>query len=438
MAAPTLIGLSDPIENTNFDGYAHLTLTEDDLAAGVAAGDRLIAILHVGQTGFVDSPPGGIPDGFRLRTSVDNGPGGFLAVLSLLDTRYGAVTLPATFTVGHGVSQSSASLLVATVRDLEDPSSYAGQGDSWPNTTTSVPIGWSPATYDAHRGFAFASSYGFNAHTALSPANGFSTIHNGGTLQIAFQSWDDDDITITPPKWTRPSGGPPYGGVSITFDYTGSVQTWTVPAGVTTITVDCQGAQGRSGGGAHVGGNGGRVQATVPVVAGQSADIIVGQSPTSNAGGFGGGGSATFYNAGAGGGRSELKIGGVVLVVAGGGGGVSYYIYDGGHGGGLTGQAGAGPRPGGGGTQSAGGAGGSAGGGAGLAGQGGAAGHGGWTDGGAGGGGYYGGGGGSGTSPSNSQAGAGGGGSSYTDPSCTGVVHTQGYRTGSGQVTISW
>lgn len=35
-------------------------------------------------------------------------------------------------------------------------------------------------------------------------------------------------------------------------------------------------------------------------------------------------------------------------------------------------------------------------------------------------------------------AGGGGGGSSYTDPSCTGVVHTQGYRTGSGQVTISW
>jgi len=191
-------------------------------------------------------------------------------------------------------------------------------------------------------------------------------------------------------------------------------------------------------GGPVLGGNGGRVMAVVPVVPGQTVEVLVGQMPTTSTGGFGGGGSATFYdNAGSGGGRSEIKVSGVVVVVAGGGGGPSYFAAAGGAGGGLIGQAGAGPRPGGGGTQSAGGAG-AGGGGTGVSGSGGAAGHLEWTAGGGGGGGFYGGGGGAGTGQSNKAAGGGGGGSSYTDPSATGVVHTQGYNTGNGQVTISW
>lgn len=52
-----------------------------------------------------------------------------------------------------------------------------------------------------------------------------------------------------------------------------------------------------------------------------------------------------------------------------------------------------------------------------------------------GGGGYFGGGGGA--SGSNYGSGGGGGGSSYTHPTlCSSVVHTQGYQTGLGQITI--
>jgi len=54
--------------------------------------------------------------------------------------------------------------------------------------------------------------------------------------------------------------------------------------------------------------------------------------------------------------------------------------------------------------------------------------------GGGGGGGLYGGGGGE----HGWSGGGGGGGSSYTDPAATDVTHTQGERTGDGQVTLTW
>lgn len=44
----------------------------------------------------------------------------------------------------------------------------------------------------------------------------------------------------------------------VRFDYTGAIQTWTVPAGVTQIYVDVVGAQGGSSS-PYLGGKGGKV-----------------------------------------------------------------------------------------------------------------------------------------------------------------------------------
>ena len=55
--------------------------------------------------------------------------------------------------------------------------------------------------------------------------------------------------------------------VTVTFSYTGSQQTWTVPNGVTSITVDAHGAGGGDSGGKS-GGNGARVQTTLTVTPG--------------------------------------------------------------------------------------------------------------------------------------------------------------------------
>lgn len=247
-------------------------------------------------------------------------------------------------------------------------------------------------------------------------------------------------------------------GQPVTFSYTGAVQTYTVPCGVTSITVDVAGGQGGTASGYGTGGYGGRAQGTISVTAGQVLYIYVGQAAAtigcsttgtggSNSGGGaqGGNGSAGGCIGAAGGGSSDIRtVAGSTttalnsrLIVAGGGGGGSWDCGSGygGAGGGTTGSAGTSAcgasstyagQPG---TPSAGGAGASSGpGGAGSFGVGGT-GTSGWYGGG-GGGGWYGGGGG--------YQGGGGGGSSYI--SGTGVTSastTTGYQSGNGYVVIT-
>ena len=229
---------------------------------------------------------------------------------------------------------------------------------------------------------------------------------------------------------------------TVTFNYTGTVQTYTVPAGCTSITVDVYGAQGGFGYNVPLitPGLGGRVQATVAVtplevltiyVGGQGGPggTTVGGTAGYNGGGTGGG-WAGGRSGGGGGGASDIRQGGTalanrVIVGSGGGGtGVNHSSGDaGGNGGGLTGSNGlTGTYLGAGATQSAGGA------------PNGALGNGGnapaGQTGGGGGGGYYGGG--------SSAWEGGGGGSSYASTLvATAVTHTAGARTGNGQITIT-
>ena len=233
----------------------------------------------------------------------------------------------------------------------------------------------------------------------------------------------------------------------ITFNYTGSVQYFTVPAGITSLSVDMSGAAGGSAMCSGFGGAGGRVQATLPVTPGAVLNIFVGGSGliyssaccSGATGGSFAGGAGGYYSGG-GGGATDIRIDGTALsnrvIVAGGGGGAGYDCCseNGGAGGGLTGgngiycSASSTVYAGQGGTQTAGGAGATtSSGGDGTLGTGGSGIY--FYYGGAGGGGYYGGGGG--------YYGSGGGGSSYTDPSATSVAHTQGYNTGNGYVILS-
>ena len=238
-----------------------------------------------------------------------------------------------------------------------------------------------------------------------------------------------------------------------TFSFTGAIQTFTVPVGVTSVVIAAHGAEGGAGGSNGAGsGLGGLVTATLAVTAGSTLNIFVGgQGGTgtfigSGAGGFNGGGAGGGGSlAGGGGGASDVRRGGVALsdrvVVAGGGGGAggAAVAIVGGGGGGLTGQTGglsASATGGIGGNQAAGGAGGTgfASGAAGALGTGGAGAPGGIGAGGGGGGGLFGGGGGG----AGAAGGGGGGGSSFTDPTATAVVHQQGVRAGNGQVVITW
>lgn len=249
-------------------------------------------------------------------------------------------------------------------------------------------------------------------------------------------------------SYAAPVGVNPCGATTTTtFNFTGAMQSFTVPVGVTSITVDAQGAQGGGNGGL-----GGRAVATIPVTPGEVLQVWVGGRPALQLGpgGFNGGGAITVEPCGSGAtyswpgaGASDVRRGSGLanrLIVGGGGGGQGWSTGLGGGGGGTTGVDGAASwisgTNGKGGSQVAGGLGGfySGNGGSSPNGTLGVGGNGSPLDtyctGGGGGGGYYGGGGG--------YVSAGGGGSSYVAyPGNTSTSTTASFRAGQGIVTIT-
>jgi hypothetical protein len=201
------------------------------------------------------------------------------------------------------------------------------------------------------------------------------------------------------------------------FDWTGGPQTFQIPSGVTSLQVDVVGASGAGFFPTQPPGARGRVQATIPVITGEILTIVVGGigGLSAGVGGFNGGGGAGLSN-GAGGNGGGL-VGASGTGTCGGGGGGGTQSTGGVPGTGASGGANASP---------------------GTSGQGGKGGDGAPANGGGGGGGGYFGGGGGGGCGLGGDGGAGGGGSSFTDPSATSVVHTQGFGFGNGAITLTW
>ena len=162
-------------------------------------------------------------------------------------------------------------------------------------------------------------------------------------------------------------------GDILNYDYTGVVQSVTLPKGVYKLEVwGAQGGSAGSYGTTSTGGNGGYSIGIITLTAETVLHIYVGgqgtYSTTSGsfvAGGFNGGGKAGYRYGGSGGGASDIRIGtdslySRVIVAGGGGGGWSHSNYNGGVGGGTSGGQGAGYNPSflaGAGTQTTGGAG---------------------------------------------------------------------------------
>ncbi|MDD3392675.1 MAG: glycine rich domain-containing protein, partial [Bacilli bacterium] len=129
--------------------------------------------------------------------------------------------------------------------------------------------------------------------------------------------------------------------VNKTFDYTGDVQTYTVPVdGV--YQVEVWGAQGGTQRSQYPGGKGGYAEGQTYLTAGTVLYIYVGGTTTTRTGGYNGGGSGGQSSTKGGGGATDIRIYGTALenriIVAGGGGGADYYS-SGGAGGGVNGVA---------------------------------------------------------------------------------------------------
>jgi gliding motility-associated-like protein len=242
---------------------------------------------------------------------------------------------------------------------------------------------------------------------------------------------------------------------TVTFNYTGAVQNWTVPPCVTSITVTARGADG----GGNTGGNGAQVTGTLAVTPGQILQIRVGGSGACPTSGYNGGGSGTNANSFAnsscgGGGATDLRIAPYALanrvIVAAGGGGMGGGTSDaaGGGGGCANGITGTSPFGVGGGaaSQFLGGNGGPAWAAPGSPGQAGSIGQGGNgganscynnAPGGGGGGGLFGGGGGGADCWSSGTVGGGGGGGGSSLTPAGGACQ-QGINNGPGILTITY
>jgi hypothetical protein len=249
--------------------------------------------------------------------------------------------------------------------------------------------------------------------------------------------------------------------VTCSFSYTGAVDSFAVPAGVSEVTISAAGAEGAPAADTNA-GKGAVVQGEFPVGSGETLNVVVGGAGSRGDLLSGGGGGSFVYTSatasglliaaagggGAGGGSgtdgsatttASAGVGGQsgAAGTGGDGGGGGGSGSGGGGGGGLLTDGGnpVGAGVGGGGALAdgaAGGAGNEIGGGGGFGG-GGAGGGGNGIDGvgGGGGGGYNGGGGGG-------LGGAGGGGGSFLSSSATDTSGTSGANSGDGSVTISY
>jgi gliding motility-associated-like protein len=106
-----------------------------------------------------------------------------------------------------------------------------------------------------------------------------------------------------------------------TFNYTGSISSFTVPAGVTSLNITASGAKGgdvSGSDGSASGGKGLKVIANVNVTPGDVLNILVGQQPPSATNASGGGGGTFIWN---------TSAANALLVAAGGGGGAAVTAF---------------------------------------------------------------------------------------------------------------
>lgn len=147
------------------------------------------------------------------------------------------------------------------------------------------------------------------------------------SLLLASQSWSQCAQITCPPNaiiaadsgscsavyaYPTPQGIDACNSSSDTLFYSGAITTWTVPAGITNITIEARGAEGGdgNGGSTYPAGLGAVMIGDFSVTPGQVIDVLVGEN--NNAGNGGGGGSFVVDDAT-----------GNPLIIAGGGAGAS-------------------------------------------------------------------------------------------------------------------
>jgi gliding motility-associated-like protein len=243
--------------------------------------------------------------------------------IDLVTSTAGNYTVTYTIAANAGCNQvqTTANIVIATTVNVDPITSQtvcAGSNTTVVNFTgTAASYNWTNNTTSI--GLAASGSGNIASFTAV----------NGGSTPVTAT------ITVSPVATVASS---------VDFNFTGASQTFTVPAGVTSIHIAGYGAQGGLQSGTNTDNKGAFAEGDLAVTPGEVLTINVGGQPTGIAGGFNGGGNGETNGVG-GGGASDVRQGGSTvndrkIVAAGGGGGGGLFSglqVVGGAGGALTG-----------------------------------------------------------------------------------------------------
>lgn len=180
--------------------------------------------------------------------------------------------------------------------------------------TPSQPVFNSAAQFSASSaGLTYAWTFSGGTPASSILQNPSVTWASTGTYPVQLIVTDANGCSDTILQQIIVTNCPPPGSNTITFNYTGSVQTWTVPTCVTSIRIRAFGAQG--GGNTSynvVGGLGARMEGDFSVTPGEQLYIIVGKQ-----------GEVSIHTGGGGGGSGVVRSNGTPMLIAGGGGGLN-------------------------------------------------------------------------------------------------------------------
>ncbi|MBK9283811.1 MAG: T9SS type A sorting domain-containing protein [Sphingobacteriaceae bacterium] len=151
--------------------------------------------------------------------------------------------------------------------------------------------------------------------TAVGASINWYTVPSGGSP--IGSSASGADFSITPVNTTTYYAESFVSGIN-TFTYTGSLQNFTIPVGVTQITITAVGAAGGSltAYGLYPGGMGASMQGVFAVTPGNVLNVVVGARGNSDPSSSGGGGA------------SGVGLGATPMIIAGGGAGVDFQQYN--------------------------------------------------------------------------------------------------------------
>lgn len=301
-ADSTFVGWSGECSGTGTCTVLVSEMTE--VTARFTAKPKLTVTLAGNGSGTVKSVPEGIDCGTRCTLSVTSGSSVSLTATPATGSVFSGWTGGGCTGTGPCNTTLSAATSVTATFTLTTQTLTVLKSGTGVGTVSSVPSG-----IDCGADCSEIVNYGSKVTLTAAPTAGtsFSGWTGGGCSGTGTCIVTVTAATQVTATFTCAPG-------STTLNYTGAITSFTVPACVTSLTIDAYGAQGGSAG-TYAGGLGARMKGTFAVTGGQVLKVLVGgkglnaADTSQQAGGSGGGGTFITYSnnsplivAGAGGG----------------------------------------------------------------------------------------------------------------------------------------